>query len=263
MLRKALLASILVAAATGPAALYSASGWWSKISGVLPFASKSQTKGEAQQGDGSAAQTTPSPIPNVPLEPSLEGAPVADLTQVLRFDVTTGWITSRWPRVSSSLAELQLQGYRVPLVTGTKQDDLAGVLTYYFNPRQQVQRITFFGTTGNAHKLVDLVTRRFGFVRRIANNPGMSFYEIPERHRRPSSVLEIRPTRVLRSSQPLQRFEVALAIERPEEMESAGRPRQAGFSLLGLLGMEQTQANGSQPAGPGSQRSFPPSVPIP
>ncbi len=61
---------------------------------------------------------------------------------MLRFDVTVEWVMQRWPRVSTGLPYLQLQGYRVPLVTGTKVADLAGSLTYYFNARQQVQRIT-------------------------------------------------------------------------------------------------------------------------
>jgi len=59
-------------------------------------------------------------------------------------------VISRWPRVSAGLAELQLQGYRVPLVSGTTANDLAGALTYYFNSRQQVQRITFQGTTATS-----------------------------------------------------------------------------------------------------------------
>ena len=67
---------------------------------------------------------------------------------------TSAWVLARWPRVSTRLANLDLQGYRVPLVSGTADGDLAGSLTYYFNSQQRVQRITFIGSTGDARPLV-------------------------------------------------------------------------------------------------------------
>jgi hypothetical protein len=129
--------------------------------------------------------------------------------------VTPDWIVARWPRVSAGLAHLELQGYRVPLVTGTAEDDLAGALTYYFNPRQQLQRITFHGTTGDTRKLVALLSARFGFARRVVNDPGVFLYERPDSDGRPTSFLWLRPARVVRASEPHHRFEVAFLIERP------------------------------------------------
>ena len=149
------------------------------------------------------------------LTPSLEGFPTFDFAEVFRFDVSPGWIMSRWSRVSAALGTLQLQGYRVPLVTGTAEDDLAGSLTYYFNSAQQVQRITFSGTTGDSRKLVHFITGRYGFARRVANNPSLFLYEIPETQGPPKNLLEVRPARLLRADLPYQRFEVELSIERP------------------------------------------------
>ena len=146
-----------------------------------------------------------------------EGAPVHDLADVLRFDVTPDWIVHNWPRVSTGLAHLPLQGYRVPLVTGTAQDDLAGSLTYYFNPHQQVQRITFYGTTGNTSKLVNLAVTRFGFTRRLTNDPGVFLYELPDSRGQVNSFVWIRPARVVRATEPYRRFELALLIERPDQ----------------------------------------------
>src|SRR5687767_3347320 len=61
----------------------------------------------------------------------LEGPAVADLAEVLRFDITPAWLTQRWPRVMNARhAAGSLQAYRVPLVTGAKPTDLAGSLTY-------------------------------------------------------------------------------------------------------------------------------------
>ena len=96
---------------------------------------------------------------------------------MLRFDVTASWVMQHWPRVSTGLPYLQLQGYRVALVTGTRVTDLAGSLTYYFNAQQQVQRITFRGTTGDPSVLVALLAGRYGFARRVMNDPGVVLYE--------------------------------------------------------------------------------------
>ena len=79
--------------------------------------------------------------------------PLPSLAEVLRFDVTVEWVMQRWPRVTTGLPQLQLQGYRVPLVTGTSLSDVAGSLTYYFNARQQVQRITLRGTDRRSQRL--------------------------------------------------------------------------------------------------------------
>jgi len=92
-----------------------------------------------------------------------------------------------------------LQGYRVPLLTGTREDDLAGAVTYYFNPRQEVQRITFRGTTGNANRLIQYLAAQFGFCHRPTNDPGLFLYVVPEEGSRGGvkSYLWIRPQRVL------------------------------------------------------------------
>jgi hypothetical protein len=139
------------------------------------------------------------------------------MADVLRFDLTPDSVVQRWPRVSAGLAYLELQGYRVPLVTGTAEDDLAGALTYYFNPRQQLERITFHGTTGNARRLVDLVTSRFGLARRFTNNASVFLYEIPAPEGQATSFLWIQPAPVVKASDPHHRFQVAMVIERPKQ----------------------------------------------
>ena len=93
-----------------------------------------------------------------PLALSLEGTPTPAMAEVLRFDISPAWVLQRWPRVSTDLARLQLHGYRVPLVTGTSQSDVAGSLTYYFNPGQQVQQITLRGTTGDPRALISFLS---------------------------------------------------------------------------------------------------------
>ena len=62
---------------------------------------------------------------------------ILNLADAFSMDKTPLWVLQRWPRVSTGGAQLQLQGYRVPLVTGTGEGDLAGSMTYFFNPQQQ------------------------------------------------------------------------------------------------------------------------------
>jgi hypothetical protein len=138
------------------------------------------------------------------------------LEEALRFDVTVEWVMQRWPRVSTGLSYMQLQGYRVPLVTGTSLRDVAGSLTYYFNAGQQVQRIAFRGTVGDPSPLVTLLTSRYRFARRLTNDPGLVVYEVVDSDNKLAGTLKLRSAHVVKASQPYSRFEIDLAIDRPE-----------------------------------------------
>lgn len=215
MLKKASPVLILAVALVGPMALYSGRQWWSKVTRNLSGDPSPEAAGEIAAMSPAASKTRGNRDPIDPSLAPLEGMVVDDLSEVLRFDVTPGWIVDRWPRVSAGLSQLQLQGYRVPLVTGTGQDDLAGALTYYFDPQQQVQRVTFHGTTGDARKLIHLLTTRYGFSRRLTNDPGMFVYEARGLDGQATGFLRIRPAGVVKASHPLWRFEVSLVMERP------------------------------------------------
>lgn len=163
-----------------------------------------QTLGSAERGGGAVLPPA-----------TAKESPACRLEDVLRFDITPGWIVARWPRVSAGLADMKLIGYRVPLVTGTEEDDLAGALTYYFDGQHRLQMITFEGTTGNVQKLVALVGTRFGLARRITNHPQVFVYERPGPDRRPESELWIRPAPVMQADDPHHRFRVSLTLRRP------------------------------------------------
>jgi len=94
--------------------------------------------------------------------PSLVGGPIHDLREVLRFDVTPDWVTSRFSRVSTVLAETQLEGLRVPLVTGIGTADLAGTLTYYFDYNAKLQRIMMHALTGDVSRLMETMRIHYG-----------------------------------------------------------------------------------------------------
>jgi hypothetical protein len=147
--------------------------------------------------------------------PRIDGYPVYDPGEVFRFDVSPTWIVSRWARVTTIAMPPDMQGYRVPLVTGPTEADLAGSLTYYFNAKQQVQRITFIGTTGNPGPLVKLMSQRFKFGPAGSNMPGVDIYQI-RWHNQPRSEMQLRMSDVVRADVPLRRFDVDLEINLPD-----------------------------------------------
>jgi hypothetical protein len=159
------------------------------------------------------------PAPALAIGPNASPAetmPLPSLAEVLRLDMTVEWVLHRWPRVTTGLPQLQLQGYRVPLVTGTTTSDVAGSLTYYFNARQQVQRITLRGATGDPTVLVTILTSRYHFTRRFTNDPGVVLYEAVDSGNRPIGSLKIRSAPVVKANQPYSRFQVDLVMDRAE-----------------------------------------------
>ncbi len=141
---------------------------------------------------------------------------VQDASAVFDFQITPEWIVNHWPAVSTGLAQLQLEGYRVPLVTGTAQHDLAGSLTYYFNAEQKLQQITFIGMTGDPRPLIGLLIGRFHLTRRLVNDPGLVVYEAVHDNNKTASSLQIR----LAPAQPndaYRRYDIELSLVRTAE----------------------------------------------
>jgi len=212
MVRTVLYSAIgLVAAAGGPAAYFAAPGYWESVKEEWTPSDTVSGGAPVQEVTGKSGNAEVTPLPTG----ELADIPIHDITQVLRFDIDTAWVLNQWPRVSTGLAYLRLHGYRVPLVTGTTTSDLAGALTYYFNPGQQVQRITFQGLTGDPSILVSLLTTRYRFTRRWTNHPGLFVYEAVGPSNGRKSVLTIRPAHVVSAEAPHQRFHVDLVMERP------------------------------------------------
>jgi hypothetical protein len=96
--------------------------------------------------------------------PSIVGGPVNDLRDVLRFDANPQWVTQHFSRVTTVLADVHLDGLRVPVVTGTQPEDLAGTITYYFDRQHRMQRINLHGFTGDPARLVQLMTQHYGMI---------------------------------------------------------------------------------------------------
>jgi hypothetical protein len=143
--------------------------------------------------------------------PKIGEPPLVAIEEAIRFDVTTPWLFSRWPRVTTGLPDGQLQGYRVPLVTGTREDDLAGSLTYYFDVHQVCKRITFQGTVGDPRRITSHVISRFGLPQQKGDDPGLQIFQ-SRWNGKPVSELRIKAAPVVKSNAPHARYDVQLTL---------------------------------------------------
>lgn len=149
---------------------------------------------------------------------SLTGNLSGDLMEPFRFEITPDWVIRRWQRVSTISNQPDLQGYRVPLVTGTHEHDLAGSLTYFFDRDKKLQRIVFHGSTGNAVPLTQRLAQMYGFKREASPDPGLYLFRV-RWNGKPVSELQLRPSTVVDAGSPHTRIEVHLLIERPAKLE--------------------------------------------
>lgn len=124
----------------------------------------------------------------------LGGGMVHDLREVLRFDIHPNWLPQRFSRVTTVLSNVQYDGLRVPLITGTRPSDLAGTLTYYFDPGQSLQKINLHALTGDPSQLTHLMTQFYGL--RQEHSLGGQLYT-SRWNNRVSSVLHVAPAPII------------------------------------------------------------------
>jgi hypothetical protein len=211
-------AALLLMAFGGPVGIFHFGDFWNDFkSGKV---GKSDKPAAVAAADASKTVTAQKPLANViesPTKLAIDNAPILRLEEVFRFDLAPTDVLRRWPRVSTELPVLNLHGYRVPLVTGTQSTSLAGSLTYYFNPGQQVQRITFRGSTGDPSAIVLLLTNRYRYARRPNNDPSRLVYESTGSSRQLLGQVVVRSAPIVKQSDPYQRYDIDLSMERPEE----------------------------------------------
>jgi hypothetical protein len=216
LIRRLLFLAFMMGAIGVPYLLTSSAGWLSSVKSRFMSDSKSPSTADSGNDTTLTALGNPSGVAAASFagKPQKIDTPPQDLAEVLHFNGTPAWVMTRWPRVTSGLAQLDLQGYRVPLVTGTGESDVAGSLTYYFDREQRVKFITFRGTTGDPRKLIGLVTQHYNLEQQPSDDPGLYLYQV-RKYGKPLSELRIRPARVVRADQPFARYEVELALMRP------------------------------------------------
>ncbi len=171
-----------------------------------------------------------SPLP--PYERTVHGPEFQSLSQILRFDVSPEWVTTTWPLVSTSVRAGDLAGMRLPLVSGTRLVDVAGSLTYWFNPQRQCERIDLAGSTGDTSELVGLLTQGYGL--RGEPSPGGMLFVGRDTSGKPGSVLRIRPSQLLRQDQPHRRYAIELELQRPGSTVGISRALRERLHIDGI-----------------------------
>jgi len=139
----------------------------------------------------------------------LTGPEVASIADVIRMDVNRGWVMNNWARVSTNLMDRNLEGLRVPIVSGTSVHDVAGSLTYFFDRQQVLQRVTFEGHSGDPSQLVALATRYYGLRQEPSLGPGMFMARKKDQI---TSALRISQGAVATTDRPLERYQVMLEL---------------------------------------------------
>lgn len=152
--------------------------------------------------------------------------PAVSLEEALRLDISPVWVTSRWSRVSTVLGDTDQMGMRVVLVTGTQPTDVAGSLTYYFDQRHQLQRITFTGLTGDESRIITHLMSTFQLRPQPTIAAGL--YQAPAGPGKVSQA-QVNHLPVVRTTAANARVELAIELHRPAPLPpvSAGnRPVQ-------------------------------------
>ena len=193
-----------------PYVLSPSSGIRDKVASVWPAAESNGTEAEQQ-----AAQLLHEHEKGAisPAQMEIKGTPVATPAEVFRFDITPDWVLQHWPRVSTRSSDQNWQGYRVPLFTGTNEHSIAGSLTYYFDAKQQLQRITFVGSTGDPRVLIDFLGTQH-YAREGTKEPGLELYRFKQWDKTVGECL-IHPSRVVTAAAPRSKFEINLDMRRP------------------------------------------------
>lgn len=205
---------LLAGAAGGPYMLYETQAG-KTASGLFQSASSSMLSDSGSERlPGGMLVAAPQ---SDPLNPELDGASmpqpvIYSLADVMRFDITPGWVIERFPRVSTILAETQLDGLRVPLVTGTQPADIAGTLTYYFDRFQRLQRITLHGTTGDPTRFISQLQQMYQVQQEPALGGGL--YTL-KWNGQATSVVHVTPAAVVYAGAPYSRYAVLIELNQP------------------------------------------------
>lgn len=181
---------------------------WNSLTGSAGSSSQQETLNAVDQFAASLLEGGSAAIP--PQLVVQQNAPIP-LEHALRFEVSLPWVTAVFPRVTTVLGDTQLQGLRVPLVSGTQEHDIAGSLTYYFDREQVLRRITFQGYTGDERRVVMFLCSTYGMVAQPTLDRGLYRAAGPNGE---VSTLLIRHVPVVSQNAPKQRMELVIDLVR-------------------------------------------------
>ncbi len=157
----------------------------------------------------------------------LSSSSAQDFSQLLAFGIQSDDIVQQWDRVSTQIMDHGLSGMRVALVSGVQPQDLAGSMTYYFDPRGNLQRISFLGKTGDPTTLVSFLTQQLGLRAEPALGGGMFVRRSDSNPASIQSALRLRRSAVIRRDKPHARYQVQMELNRPDGPLMLSRPFQS------------------------------------
>jgi hypothetical protein len=163
----------------------------------------------AAGGIGSWFQSTPAQPLALDQGPAL---PVIALEDALRMNISPVWVTTHWTRVTTVAGAPDEMGLRVAYTSGTKPTDIAGSLTYYFDQRHQLQRVTFAGMTGDESRVITHLMNTFGLRPQPTIAAGL--YQAPAGPGKVSQA-QVNHLPVVRSAATNARAELAIELNRP------------------------------------------------
>ncbi len=143
---------------------------------------------------------------------AIGGGAVHDLREVLRFDIAPGWLPQRFARVSTVTSNVQMDGLRVPLITGTQPKDIAGTLTYFFDASHALKRINLHGLTGDPTQLANLMVQYYQ-LKPEQSLGGQLF--TTRWNNRITSVLQIAPAPILYAGADHSKYIIFLELNQP------------------------------------------------
>lgn len=169
---------------------------------------------------GSADEIATGYLTSAPSAGSSSGAPavmpqfrpISALSEVVRFDVSPSWVPQRFPRVSMVAADPRLDAMRVPLVTGTNPNDLAGTLTYYFDRYKRLQRVTVHALSGDPSRFVAELQHTYQLQQQPSLGGGLY---IRKWNGLPTSIVYTAPAPVITADEPYSRYQFFLEINQP------------------------------------------------
>ena len=219
ILNKPLTAALLLAgAAGGPYVLYETDAGQAARSTATQALGGSSTTGSSATSSTSTnnswwgSSSVGSSGGTAPTAPVLSVTQINALAEVLRFDIPPAWVMQNFPTVNTGVGDMNLDGLRVPLITGTRPDDLVGTLTYYFDRFQRVQRITLHAVTGDPTRIGTEIQRNYHLQQQPALGGGLY---TTTWNGSPTSILHITPATVITAEQQNSRFTVFLEINQP------------------------------------------------
>ena len=220
ILNKPMTAALLLAgAAGGPYVLYETdAGQAARNTATQAMGATTSSPGATPGTSSSTASSWWGASSNPSAAASSQAAPVLSVTQinslaeVLRFDIPPAWVMQNFPTVNTGVGDMNLDGLRVPLITGTRPDDLVGTLTYYFDRFQRVQRISLHAVTGDPTRIGNEIQRNYRLQQQPALGGGLY---TTTWNGTPTSILHITPATVITAEQQNARFTVFLEINQP------------------------------------------------